>query len=486
MSSARRLIIAVTLLFVGCNQRLPAGGGSAAAATSAAVLVRANFGAEEEPEPRGVAGQPCRSRPNILILILDTVRADATELDARSTNQTPVLKSLAARGVNFTHAYSTWDSTPPSHFSILTGYVNGHQTEIDQPEASIAFQLRKLGYRTFGVVANGNLSTRFMRSVMPFGSYTNVQEQWEAMPAAARAPLLPPIDALIRHYDSEPNEWYRMFVYSSADEILRRLEAKLDGKRPFLGFVNILDPHDPYFPSPAGYDISKDGPRLEGLRYRTLPPELANPDGIPDPERRAYIKAMITKAQGRAWSVAADLTPEQLRVYRRRYDAEVRETDAAVGRIIEALRRRGVLDNTVLVITSDHGEAFGEGGLLTHSFDNGGDREATNRVNLLMVFPPCYGLSDIRIDQSCTIADIVPTLYELLGLDASPLELKTTPGNFGRSLLSLMVRPPVTLLPVMPPPTPVSDAVTATVPEHERKRQDREAIERFRSLGYLQ
>jgi arylsulfatase A-like enzyme len=480
----RRLTIAVALLFSGCNQRLPAAGGPAAAASSAAVLVRADLPAVDESSASG--SQPCRSRPNILILILDTVRADATELDPRSTNKTPVLKSLAARGVNFTHAYSTWDSTPPSHFSILTGYVNGHQTEIDQPEASIAFQLRRLGYRTFGVVANGNLSTRFMRSVMPFGSYTNVQEQWEAMPAEAKAPLLPPIDSLIRHYDSQPNEWYRMFVYSSADEIIRRLDAKLEGKRPFLGFVNIIDPHDPYFPSPSGYDISGDGPRLEGLRYRTLPPELADPDSIADPERRAYIKGMIAKAQGRAWSVAADLTPEQLRIYRKRYDAEVREADAAVGRIVEALRRRKVWDNTVLVITSDHGEAFGEGGLLTHSFNNSGDREATNRVNLLMVFPPCYGFNDIQVDQSCTIADIVPTLYELLGLDASALESKTTPGNFGRSLLPLMTRPPATLLPALPPPVPVSDAVTATVPEHERKRQDQQALQRFRSLGYLQ
>jgi arylsulfatase A-like enzyme len=415
----------------------------------------------------------CAGRPNILILILDTVRADATELDPRSTNRTPALKALAARGVNFTRAYSTWDSTPPSHFSILTGYVDGHQTEIDQPEASIAHQLQPLGYRTFGVVANGNLSAKFMRCLMPFRSYENVQEEWEAMEPATKAPLLPRIDALIERYASQPNEWYRMFVYSSADEVLRRLDKQLDGKGPFLGFVNLIDPHDPYFPE--GYDLSNE-PRLEGLRYRTLPPELAHPEAIADPQRKAYVQAIIAKAQGRAWSVALDVTPEQLAVYRRRYEAEVRETDAAVGRIVESLRRRNLLQNTVLVITSDHGEAFGEGGLLTHSFNNGGDREATNRVNLLMVLPPCYGYRGIRVDQACTIADIAPTLYQMLGIDPSPIAEKTTPGNFGRSLLPLHTAPALAR----------SSAAAATVSEQQRREQDNEAQKRFRSLGYLQ
>ena len=100
-------------------------------------------------------------------------------------------------------------------------------------------------------------------------------------------------DGLIEHYDSQPNDWYRMFVYSSADEILSRFDAKLQGKQPFLGFINLIDSHDPYFPKPERYDLAKDGPKLEGLRYRTLPPELADPESIADPDRKAKIKALI-------------------------------------------------------------------------------------------------------------------------------------------------------------------------------------------------
>lgn len=476
MPALRRLSIAVFLFLAACNQREPAAPAPRRAQPPAAVAKPAST-----PAAAAVpAASPCPKRPNILIIVLDTVRADATELDARSRNHTPALRELATHGVNFTRAYSTWDSTPPSHFSILTGYVNGHQTEIDQPEASLPWQLRRLGYRSFGLVANGNLSAKFMRSVMPFGNYTNLQEQWEAMPAEKKAPYLPAIDGLIEHYDSQPNDWYRMFVYSSADEILSRFDAKLQGKRPFLGFINLIDSHDPYFPKPERYDLAKDGPKLEGVRYRTLPPELADPESIADPERKARIKALIAKAQGRAWSVSEGLTKEQLRIYRKRYDAEVRDTDAAVGRIVEMLRKRQLLDDTILVITADHGESFGEGGLLTHSFNNSGDREATNRVNLLIVFPPCYGFRPARIDRSCTIADIAPTLYDLLGVDTKALEEKAPPGNFGRSLLPLLGRESA------PSETAATAPSKGSVPEAERKKQDEEALKRFRSLGYLQ
>ncbi len=477
-----RFLILFSALIVSCSRQSPQQQTSSLGrqqphlAAAAAVAPMTSAAAADDPAP----ARPCPSRPNILIISLDTLRADATQLDPKSSNRTPVLARLGASGVNFTTAYSTWDSTPPSHFSMLTGYVNGHLGEIDQPDASVARQLQRLGYRTFGVAANGNLSPKAERVLIPFGRYVNLADEWDGLPADAKARLASRMDALLARRHVVANDWYHLMMYGSADRVLEHLDPLLDGKQPFLGFLNFIDTHDPYLPPDEFYDWSRDKPDLVGLRFRPLPPELANPDGIVDPVRRQYIKGRIEQAQGRAWSVAVDLTKEQIRTYHRRYNAEARNLDRSIGKLFEMLERRGLLDSTVVVLTSDHGESFGEDDLVTHSFNNGGDREATNRVNLLFVFPPCYGRSGIQVQQYCTIADVVPTLYDLLGIDPTPLRRKTVPGNFGRSLLPLMSVVPA------PQPTVAAKADAPPVPPEERKRQDDEALKRFRALGYLQ
>lgn len=435
---------------------------------------------------RVVAPPACPQRPNILIIVLDTVRSDATQLDPHSRNRTPVLRALARNGVNFTRAYSTWDSTPPSHFSILTGYVGGYQNEeVDQPESSIAYQVKKLGYRTFGVSANPNINQRSFRMVMPFDCFIDLHELYGTLTEEEFAAVWKPIDARIRSYHAEPDPWSRLLHYSSTAHVVSLLEPMFQGRRPFLGFVNLMEAHDPYFPARKYYDPSHDRADLLPMRYRKLPPELADPSSIADPAWRAKVEKMIALAQGRPWSVSIDVSPADMRVYRRRYDAAVREADHGVGQIINILKRRKLLDSTIVVITSDHGEAFGEANLLTHAFDNQGDREATNRVPLLILFPPCYGIQPARVDELCTIADIVPTLYELLGLDPHALWSKSIPGTYGHSLVSLTTKKQAPMQAKLVTAQPTEAPKTA-VPREQRNEQDEEALKRFRSLGYLQ
>src|SRR5712691_9112171 len=93
-------------------------------------------------------------RPNVLLIVLDTLRYDATSFGDPSTNNTPFLASLAAGGVVFHNAYSTHDFTPPSHFAMLTGIREGLGTSVDRAEYGVPFQLRLAGYDTFGVSAN--------------------------------------------------------------------------------------------------------------------------------------------------------------------------------------------------------------------------------------------------------------------------------------------------------------------------------------------
>ena len=109
---------------------------------SAILLIVALAGCREHRERSAQpAKQPpkCSDRPNILLVTIDTLRFDSAQRNA------PFLASLARRGINFTSAYSTFASTPESHFSLLTGFLSGYTTVLVRPEVSLAFQLRQRG-----------------------------------------------------------------------------------------------------------------------------------------------------------------------------------------------------------------------------------------------------------------------------------------------------------------------------------------------------
>src|SRR5581483_5570703 len=99
-----------------------------------------------------------------------------------------------------------------------------------------------------------------------------------------------------------------------------------------------------------------------------------------------------------------DLSPEALAIYRSRYAAKVREADAQVGRLVDYLKQRRLLDSTILIITADHGESFGEDDVITHAFGNKADRESQHRVPLLFVFPPSFQTRPRRIFALTSLA----------------------------------------------------------------------------------
>jgi arylsulfatase A-like enzyme len=479
----RTNIIAVVLLlplFAACERRSPSRPPASPRPAHAAAPHASAKAPQVEPTPEPL---PCPDKPNILLISLDTLRFDATSLGPNGKNRTPYLEQLAGVGLNFVRAYSTHDSTPYSHFSMLTGYINGYQSPVDVPEISLAHQLKQRGYRTWGVSANGNLSPKFTRSMQPFGSFVNLHELWQELPADRKAAMLPKLDAHLAEYDHALTEWNRMMLFSMGGAIFRHIEPRLDGKQPFFGMINLLHAHDPYLPTPSSYDQQREkkGVTVPDLRNRPVLPELADPTTISDERRRAEVLDTLARSNVGALATTFDLSAEQLAIYRRRYHARVRELDAAVGEIVRELRERKLLDSTILVITSDHGEAFGERNLITHSFGNRGDLEATNRVPLVIVLPPCYRVAPRAVDTLCTIADIPPTLYDLLGIDAHPIWKRTVPGNVGRSLLPYAGDRNIAAAARTVAATTPAQPLTAA----ERRKQDEEALKRFKALGYL-
>jgi arylsulfatase A-like enzyme len=440
----------------------------------------------------GVQQQTPPAQPNILLIVLDTVRYDATPADPTSANSMPFFSSLIRAGVNFTQAYSTFDSTPHSHFSMLTGFHSGLSSGLDVPEHSVAYHLGKAGYHTFGVAANGNLSQRSSLILKPFHRYTCLLDVWQAMSTTERTKELGWIDPALQAYGLAPNAFNRLMRYTSARTVMSIFKQEMSAIRtPFFGFINLVDAHDPYIPDPSSYDATERERKWahagfnSDLRERKLPAEVMNPASIADKGRRDRVLDALAKTSTgvdsyRRWQTAFDLSGDELEIYRSRYRASVRQLDSVLREVFETLERQRLIDTTLVIITSDHGEAFGEQDLITHWFLNRGDREVTNRIPLVILFPTVYGVGARTVSAPVVGSDIAPTVYDLVGLDWSSLPRKAHPGNFGKSLLPLLGRGGMTAgqrraIEIGPP--------SAT--ELERARARKESEERLRSLGYI-
>lgn len=372
---------------------------------------------------------------------LTGVRGDATSLHPEPRNETPVLRELAARGVNFARAYSTSDFSNVGHFSLLTGFKNGHQSPFDRPEASLPHQFARHGYRTFAVVSNPNLVPERERSIDGFAGQTLLDREWQFLDPETAVTARRLADERLQRYGVATNERARMKAFSSPAAALERLIPAFDGTRPFFGLVT-FEATDPWLPDPAAYH-ENEAVKVPDLRTRKLSEELQFPDGIEDDARREFVLATIARARDHEWATTLDLSPEQLAVYRNRYHAVVRDLDRAVGKIVAELEKRQLLSSTVVVVASPMGLAFGEGNLITGGFNTFELVEVFRRVPLLMLLPSCYGAAPRRVDEPVSLADVAPTLYDLAGIEAATLWRGARRAH-GRSLARLLpgFRPP--------------------------------------------
>jgi len=435
-------------------------------------VAASSCGGKEPPAPaadQSPAAVPAKPL-NFLVIVIDTLRYDA--IAGSHAGDAPFLSALAKAGTSFTSSYSTNDSTPASHFSMLSGFVRGFQTPLDDSAVGLPAQLARKGYETFGIAANGNLTPGVLRILGGFRKYVCLYDEWEKLSPAERQPHLDAIRRRLDRYRARHDAWNEAALYVSAENVIQRLDATLTGLRaPFFGFVNLLEPHDPYLPASCPAAAAEVDP---DLRYRELPAFLTNPDSVADATRRDSIKKRVQQADGRAWSLSDDLSTAAIQAYRDRYQCEAREADAAVQRIVVALERHGLLDNTVLIVTSDHGEAFGEAGFMTHSLNNEGDIEAEQHVPLIVVLPDGPAAT---VDVLVSGADVAPTVYDLAGIDWRPVAQESWVGNFGKSLVPYLgatvhAGSPAAARTVKPDAAAVDTA---------RRR----AVQRLRALGYI-
>lgn len=304
----------------------------------------------------GLASCWQRPRPqNVVVVVIDTLRSDRLATYGAPRQTAPFLDSLAREGAVF-DGLSPTSWTKPATASLLTGLHPLRHQAVGRPDGlpdqvvTLAERLRDEGYRTLGVSANGWISGAFG---FDQGFDELILRDAVAHAGDVNASFLPILDEL------EP---------------------------PFFLYVHYIDPHAPYEPRTAW-----DGGELSAALRAEGPVTIESLDPyslLPRPP------ALLARAR--------DL-----------YDGEIRGADRGLEQLVDALRQRDLMEGTVLVVTSDHGEEMEDHGRMSHGLSL---YEEVVRVPL--VFHAPQRIPPGRHGRA-SLLDVVPTLMELLGLEPS-------------------------------------------------------------------
>jgi arylsulfatase A-like enzyme len=361
---------------------------------------------------------------NVLLISIDSLRADRLGCQGNPRRSSPALDRLAAAGARFARAYAPSSWTLPSHATLLSGTTQARHGAVapDRPMrddvTTLATRLAAQGYHTRGVFSGPFLEARYGFD-RGFGEYVSCEGFAETSP-----------NRLDRSHSTRTSECVRNRVTKW---------SRTDGKAPFFWFVHLWDVHYDYVP-PARY-------------VRRFDPDYAGRlDG-----RRIAGTGFLGNASQR--DVAHLLAC---------YDGEVRWVDDTIARLLHHMQRTGRLDDTLVVVTADHGDEFHEHGFKMHRRTVYGE---VVHVPLILVGP---GVPRGRVVETPVgLVDVAPTVLDLLGLPATGMD--------GRSLRPLMdgttrAHPPVVSVLYQSrektPPLPLTiavrrDAITLMRPLHE-------------------
>jgi arylsulfatase A-like enzyme len=310
-----------------------------------------------------------RERPNLVLIVLDTVRADRLSSYGYQRPTTPRIDALAARGIRFSRASSTSGWTVPAHASLFTGLYPAHHgahqehPRLDRLVPTLAEILATEGYLSLGVSAN---------------------------------PLVSRLTGLERGFDVFVDAWRASPAGDDSHTVLEAVRGALDSVpagRPFFLFVNFMEAHSPYLP-PAS------------TRDRFVDREVGD----------ALVSRALARTPAEFYVNPGSVSADELAVLSDLYDAELAALDGWVGALVDQLEAQGRLENTVLVLTSDHGEAFGEHGHLRHLFQL---YATLVRVPLIVILPGGSRAGEVR-HEPVSLVDLLPTLLARAGVESFP------------------------------------------------------------------
>jgi arylsulfatase A-like enzyme len=334
-------------------------------ARHSAALVLAAFG-------MCACGRTAERPPDIVLLTIDTLRADHLGLYGYSRPTSPNLDRWFANELVFENAYATETATSPSVASILTGLLPQHHRVrifyqlLPADVITVSDRLRSAGYQTAAVVSNVVLTNEAIGLAAHFEHYDDYVDERES---------------------SREHIWERRAARTT-DAALAWLGTQRDASRPLFLWLHYIDPHGPYSP-PAGEPVhfSHEG------RTPVVPGRMQ--------------EYQITRGT------------EDALVYVDLYDEEIAYCDREVGRLLDGLAPKIDLDRTALVFAADHGEAMIEHEWwFSHQYNV---YEPLARVPFAIRMPSgLWGRKSGRIRGTVSLVDLTPTLLALAGIPEPP------------------------------------------------------------------
>jgi len=363
------------------------------------------------------------SQPNILFIQFDQLATHALQIYGNPVVKTPHIDSLAEQSVVFENAYCNFPLCAPSRFSMLSGQlcsrIGAYDNAAEFPASVPTFihYLRAMGYQTslvgkmhyVGPDQLHGFEERLTTDIYP-ADYI-----WTGDWSIDKPPYAADMRAL-----TDAGVCTRSVQMDFDDVVCHRTQQKLydlarsSDNRPFFLTVSMTHPHDPYLCTQEYWDCYKhDDIEL---------PEVGRPE---DSEQDAHSLRLLHQCG----LTEFEATDEQIRNARHGYYGAVSYVDDKVGEILKVLDANGLRDNTVIILTSDHGEFLGERGLwFKRSFF-----EPASRVPLIVSAPDQF--SRRRVKQNVSLMDLFPTLLEFGSAKRAPEMVQEIDGE---SLCGLM------------------------------------------------
>ncbi len=364
--------------------------------------------------------------PNIVLIMADQLAPHWTGAYGHPIAKTPNMDALAARGMRFDAAYCNSPLCAPSRFAFMTGkqvtkiraYDNG--TELPASVPTFAHYLKLQGYRTclsgkmhfVGPDQKHGFQDRITTDIYPSDfawtpDWENAGERidkWYHNMATVKESGMAQATFQI-DYDDEVAFAARRWLFDRARDRAQGDEA------PFALVASFIHPHDPYVARPEWWDLYADA-------------DIPLPDHpLTAEEQDPFARRVMDGIE----ASTVPLTDEEVIRARRAYLANTSYFDSKLGELVRTLEETGEIDNTVIIVTADHGDMLGERGLwykMTWF-------EHSARVPLIMAGP---GIAQGVAGNACSLIDLLPTMVEIAGADETLLAGDPVDG---RSLMPL-------------------------------------------------
>ena len=346
--------------------------------------------------PQYTPPEELKDQPNVIILLIDTLRADHMSVYGYHRDTTPEIKKFAENSVVFENTISQSPWTIPSISSLFTGKIPTHHTatikhqKLEANQTTLADILTAEGYNTVGFASGMNLKERFGLS-QGFIGYSERLDFIEMVGILERGSVKYWFFKLFPRFDKSIEKLFQIDRYKSSEEINEEVYRWLDLNKdnsPFFMFVHYYDPHE--WINPAAYErwtpqLGKfTDVRMDFWEFK---------DNIP--EYRFELDVPADTVQ-----YAVDL-----------YDTTIVNQDRSIGDMLDRLESLGLLDNSIVIVTGDHGEEFYEHNAFGH-VDSVYEEQL--HVPLIVHYPKEF--EPRRVEERVWLSDLFPTILDIYGI----------------------------------------------------------------------